>query len=200
MVNGEEVLFNGEEVVEEVSTRGSGTREVAYVTLLSTAPISYSFSSYRDFGFRDWRTWDGEGLDAPAYLVTGYQSGGDFLRYKQVPYIQFYFNRTEDGFVEDETGNLFPTNESSCKVQAQWEWANSANSNRWGRAFQAYRYKRLYMPSDSSDEFDNGFAVVTTKNKLRGKGKVLSLLIKTEPDKDCQLLGWSMLLGVNGNV
>lgn len=31
------------------------------------------------------------------------------------------------------------------------------------------------MPSSSSDEYDDGFSVVTTKNKLRGKGRVLSM-------------------------
>lgn len=200
IVDGEPVVNDGEEVVQSVSNRGSGTRELAYITLLSSNPVQYSFSLYRDRSFKDWVSVDGVGVDSPAFLVTGYLSGGDFLRYKQVPYVQFYFTRTENGFEDDGTGNLFPTNPSGCLVQAQWEWANSANSNRWGRIFQAYRYRRLYMPSGAQDEFDNGFEVITTKNKLRGKGKVLSLLIQTEPGKDCRLLGWSMLVGVTGNV
>ena len=194
------VLYNGEQVVQEVSVRGSGTREIAYVTLTSVNPVSYTFSLYRDGNFLDWVSEDGQGIDAHAYMITGWLSGGDFLRYKQVPYVQFHLTRTEDGFEEDATGNWFPTNESSCKVQAQWEWSNSPNSNRWGREFQAYRYRRLYMPSNVNDPFDNGFEVVTTKNKLRGKGKVLSMKISTEPGKDCRLLGWSMLFGANGNV
>lgn len=197
---GEQVVYEGEDVSQKVSVRGAGTRELYYVTLTSLNPVSYTFSLYRDASFKDWVSEDGVGVDAPAFLVTGYLSGGDFMRYKQVPYIQFYFTRTEDGFEEDGSGNLFPTNPSSCFVQAQWEWANSANSNRWGRTFQAYRYKRQYMPTGVNDPFDNGFEVVTTKNKLRGKGKVLSLLISTEPEKDCRLLGWSMLVGVSGNV
>ncbi len=198
--DGEGVVNDGETVTQEVSSRGSATRELAYISILGVNPLTYSFSRYRDLSFKDWVSVDGTGIDAPAFLITGYLSGGDFLRYKQVPYIQFYFTRTEDGFIDDGTGNLFPTNPSGCLVQAQWEWANSANSNRWGRTFQAYRYRRLYMPSGVADDFDSGFRVITTKNKLRGKGKVLSLLIKTEPDKDCRLLGWSMLIGVAGHV
>ena len=197
---GDPVVYNGDQVTQNVSLRGSGTRELAYITLLSASPVSYTFSLYRDPDFKDWVSFDTAGVDAPAFLVTGYLSGGDFLRYKQAPYIQFHLTRTEDGFEDDGTGNLFPTNQSSCIVQAQWEWANSANSNRWGRPFQAYRYRRLYMPSGVSDPFDNGFEVVTTKNKLRGKGKVLSLKITTEPEKDCRLLGWSMLVSIPNNV
>lgn len=198
--DGEPVVNDGEQVTQEVSTRGSTTRELAYVVLLSANPVRYSFGLYNDISFRDWQSVDGEGVDAPAYLVTGYMSGGDFLRYKQVPYVQFFFTRTESGFEDDGTGNLFPLNPSGCLVQAQWEWANSANSNRWGREFQAYRYRRLYMPTGPQDSFDNGFEVLSTKNKLRGKGKALSLKIQTEPDKDCRLLGWSMIVGSNGNV
>jgi len=199
-VSGEEVTFEGELVTQTVTTRGSGIRELAYVTLTSANPLRYTFSTYRDESFTDWVSADGVGVDAEAFLVTGYLSGGDFLRYKQVPYVKFFFRRTEDGFEDDGTGNLFPTNESSCLVQAQWQWANSANSNRWGRTFQAYRYRRLYMPTGANDEFDNGFEVVETKNKLRGKGAVLSLKMTTEPKKDCRLLGWSMVVGANGNV
>jgi len=32
---------------------------------------------------------------------------------------------------------------------------------------------------------------VTTKNKIRGRGRALSLKFSTEPQKDCQILGWS---------
>lgn len=198
--DGEQVVSGGEDVTQATSIRGSATRELGYVALTSVNPVKYSFSFYQNSSFKDWESVDGVGEDAPAYLVTGYLSGGDFIRYKQVPYVQFYFTRTEDGFQEDGSGNLVATNQSGCLVQAQWEWANSANSNRWGRPFQAYRYKRLYMPSGSDDAFDSGFEVVTTKNKLRGKGRVLSMRISTEPEKDCRLLGWSMLVGVTGNV
>jgi hypothetical protein len=197
---GEQVTNSGTPVTTSIKTRGSGSRETAYVTITSMNPLKYTFSTYRDRSFTDWISSNSVGVDAPAFLVTGYLSGGDFLRKKQAPYIKFFFTRTEDGFTDDGTGNLFPNNESSCLVQAQWNWANSANSNRWGRTFQAYRYKRLYMPGNSSDEFDNGFEVIETKSKLRGQGTVLSLKMTTEPKKDCRLLGWSMIVSSNGNI
>lgn len=199
-VQGEQVTVNGEDVIVPSRSRGQAVKETAYLTVLSLNPLRYTFSSYRDQGFRDFRSLNGTGIDAEAYLITGWNGGGDYLRNKQVPYAEFHFIRTEDGFTQDETGNLFPVNESSCIVQAQWNWADSANSNRWGREFQAYRYRRLYSPAGAGDPFDNGDLIISTRNKIRGKGKVVSFYIHTSPDKDCQLLGWSMLMGVTGGI
>jgi hypothetical protein len=199
-VQGEPVTVEGEPVVTTMQVRGSGTRELAYLIITGVNPLRYTFGLYRDPEFKDFRSHDGVGADAEAFLLTGWVGGGDFQRNKQVPYIQFHFNRTETGFVQDETGNLSPLTPSSCIVQAQWDWTNSVNAGRWGREFEAYRYRRLYSPFGQNDPFDNGEEVITTKNKLRGKGKVVSLYLRTSPEKDCQLLGWSMLLGVSGNV
>lgn len=172
-------------------------RETIYVALTQTSPIiAFRFSLYRDPQFTDWRSFNLVGVDAPAYLLTGWTGGGDFQRNKQVPYVSFHFIKTEDGFDEE----FVPLHQSSCKVSAQWDWSNSANSGQWGKEFQAYRFKRHYIPADSGDTFNNGYYTVNTKNKLRGKGKVLSMLIKTEPKKDCHLLGWSMMMGSNANV
>ena len=111
-----------------------------------------------------------------------------------------HMNKTEVGFSVGEGGDWIPVNPSSCLVQAQWDWADSDTSGRWGRKFQAYRHRRQYFPVNTSDNFDNGESVVTTKNKLRGKGRVVSLLIETEPEKDLHLLGWSLIMGSNVNV
>jgi hypothetical protein len=76
-------------------------------------------------------------------------------------------------------------------VQSQWEWTDSANAGRWGEEFEAYRLKQIYIPDGSDDTFDYSYQVVTTKNRLRGKGRALSLKFRSEPQKDLQLLGWS---------
>lgn len=174
-------------------TRSFGSREVAYITW-NSGTNTYSFSTYNNENFRDWESLDGTGIDAEAYLVTGYIGTGDSTKKKVVPYVYFHFYKTEDGFTDTGT-DLVPTGQSSCLVQAQWDWANSATSGKWGREFQAYRHKRPYMPTSAVDTYDNGEATVVSKNKLRGHGRVLSLYIKSEPDKDLQLLGWGMSIG-----
>ena len=179
----------------------STTREVIYAILTSLTPtLTFTFGSYKDQFHKDWRSVDGVGVDAESFLLTGYLSGGDYQRGKQVPYITTHFMKTEDGFASDSNGDLFPTNPSSCIMQVQWDWANSANSGKWGREFQAYKFRRHYMPLNDADTFDNGYATVQSRNKLRGQGKVLSLLFRSEPDNHMHLLGWSMVMGNNSNV
>ena len=198
---GVQVVDSGVPVETTLIEAVDGQRELLYLTILDIQPTTtYTMSKYSDTDFIDWKTFDSVGIDAPATMITGYNGGGDFQRYKQVPYVSFHFEKTEDGFFTDGLGDIYPTHESSCKVQAQWEWANSATSGRWGKEFQAYRQKRAYIPEDTNDLYDNGFSVVTTKSKLRGKGKVLSLQINTEPLKDCRILGWSTITSVANNV
>jgi len=195
------VLDSGVQVTDTTTIVTEGLRELLYLTLIDTSPtVTYTMSKYGDSDFIDWKSYDDVGVDSPALLITGYNGGGDYQRNKQTPYVTFHFEKTEDGFYTDELGDIYPTHESSCKVQAQWEWANSAMSGRWGKEFQAYRHKRAYIPESAADGYDNGFSVVTTKNRLRGKGKVLSLQLKTEPLKDCKLLGWSTITSVASNV
>lgn len=200
-VNTEPVTVSGNPVTIRDNLTQSTTKEVIYAILTDITPtLGFTFGSYRDQEHRDWRAINGVGIDAESFLVTGYISGGDHQRSKQVPYLTAHFNKTEDGFFTDTNGDLFPTNQSSCLVQAQWDWANSASSGKWGREFQAYRFRRHYMPLSDADEFNNGYATVQSRNKLRGQGKVLSLKFTSEPSKHMHLLGWSMIMGNNSNV
>jgi len=183
-----------------ISTPIIGTvqqKEIGYVVITSTSPtISYTFARYADSGFRDWRSFDNVGVDAAAYMVTSYLSGTDFQRNKGVNYITIHMRRTETGYDED----MVPLNPSSCLVQARWGWATGDNSGKWGREFQAYRYRITHFPTDSSDDYDTGFSIISSRNKLRGTGKVLSLSFRTEPDKDLHLYGWSMIFTVEDNL
>lgn len=165
-------------------------KKAMYIQDAGDGTSTYSFGEFSNVSFKDW----GE-TDAPSYMITGYVSGGDFQRYKRTPYITFHFEKTEDSTVCPIDLNK----QSSCLVQAQWDWANNVNSGRWSRTFQAYRFRKHYVPAEMG-EFDNGFSTVVTKNKIRGKGRVLSLLISSEPEKDCRILGWSAIMEVNANV
>ena len=191
-VSGEQVTVIGEDVVITYKSRASGVREVKYAVATQNGDLTdLTFATYSDVDFLDYGT-----TDAAAYLITGYVTQGDFQRNKSVPYLTLHFKKTEVGFDE----NFEPVGASGCLVRVAWEWANSTNSNRWGNQFQGYRFRRHYIPADASDEFDNGFETVVTKNKLRGKGRALSLHFNTEAGKDCVILGWSYVIGVSGNV
>lgn len=155
----------------------------------------FTFAKYRGTTFYDWVSGTG-GINYSSYLVTGYEVFGEIMRKKYVPYLFVYLDRTENGY-KTVGSNLELKGPSSCMVQAQWNWANSENSGKWGTPFQAYKLLRNYTPTGASDLFDYGDRVVVTKNKLRGSGKALSLKIYSEAGKDMKLLGWAM--PVTGN-
>lgn len=193
VVSGDQVQAGGVDVIVSSSVRDASLRELKFLTITGTngsgQPL-YTFSSFNDQEFLDWKTYDGTGVDAAAYVITGYITGGDSSRQKFVPTIFFHFRRTEEGF-QVVNGDVVPTKPSSCKVQAMWDWSNSVNSNRWGREFQAYRYTRHYIPEEITDPYDTGFSTIVTRNRLRGRGKALSIKISSDPGYDLRIIGWS---------
>lgn len=197
----ESVLVSSEQVTLSTSVKsGASQRELGYIVVTDDSPfIQYTFAKYSNSEFRDWYSYDNVGVDAEAYTVTSHLSGTEFQRDKQIPYITVHCKRTENGF-QQIGDNLVPINESSCLLQARWDWSNSDATGKWGREFQAYRYRKLYIPNDQTDTYDNGFETVVTRNKLRGNGKVVSLRFRTEPYKNLHLYGWSMIFSVAGNI
>lgn len=188
----------GNRVVASAETIDSSLSEIYYlVTTGAEAGTSrYTFSYYRDTSWRDWVSYNGVGADAEAYVVTGWSGMGDFQRQKQVTYLTVYAIKTETGF----DSNFLPVNSSSIKVQGQWGWTDSAESGKWTQEFEAYRHRRLWIPENSSSGYDDGEHVITTKNKLRGKGRVISLKFSSSPNRAFHLLGWSYLGSMNGTV
>jgi len=176
----------GDTVVVPDDVATSRTEQFSFLTIVGT---SFTLSKYNGSDFLDWKTKDSVGVDYSSYLYTGYELFGDIMRQKQIPYIFLYLQKTEDGFTASGDDLVFK-NQSSCKVQAQWGWSNSAANGKWGKEFQAYRILRNYTPSGASDAYDSGESMVVTKNKLRGSGKCLSLYIRSEQGKDMKLLGW----------
>lgn len=190
--SGEDLVVDTDDsyvVMGATTSTGKDTR-IAYPSIRNTSSGSYLFfADLQNESFLDWGD-----VDAEAYLLTGYITGGDTSRQKQVPYLTLHFNRTESAATEDGVED-----ESSCLVQSQWDWTNDSYSNKWGTAFQGYRLPRPQIRG-TGEPVAEGIDVVTTNNKLRGRGRAVSLLFSTEEGKDCQILGWSLLAGINGNV
>lgn len=192
------VVVNGDQVVVNKETRTSGLQSIKYIALHSAVgnKVGYSFAQYRNLDFTDWHSVDGVGVDAAAYILTGTITAGDSSISKQTPYLTLHMLRTENG-VEESGEGLIPRDTSSCLISSHWDWAISANSNKFSKTQEGYRYRRPKFIVDDDDDFDNGFEVVTSKSKLRGRGRAISLLFSTSPQKDCRILGWNLSLTGN---
>lgn len=187
---------------EGVRNRGDSVTKYLVVQFLDAATdeAAVSFAHYRDESLRDWVSVDGTGAAYSSFLITGYETMGDSARGKQAAYVTFHFKRTEREAVLDANGEIAPDNPSGCLVQAQWDWADHPNSGKWGQQFQAYRLLRPYILPAAGESIDYGQEVITTKNRLPGKGKALSLYIQSDGDKDFYLYGWSIRFTGDQNV
>ena len=186
------VVVSGEQVTIPQTFIDSGVQSTRYIVFIKNGiNLSFTFGFYRDTLFRDWPQISP--VDAKGYLITGPFTGGDSSIEKQAPYLTIHMKKTESGIGVDGT----PNNKSGCLVRSRWDFANTANSNRWSNLFQIYRYRKPLLVTGPSDPYDNGFELVTTKNKLRGRGRAVSLYMETEPLKDCRLVGWNIALNAN---
>lgn len=184
------IVVSDSVIVKDVISSGTHNGAIKYLTVVKIGNThKITFSHYWNTGFRDWKTYDGEGIDAAAHMLTGYITGGSAVIEKDIEYLHVYLKRTELG-LDAEGATIDP---SSCTVQVQWEWANSLSVGRWSREFEAYRLPRIYAMQDNNFNIDYGYTTVVTKNKIRGHGKALSILFKTKPDHNCILYGWGIV-------
>lgn len=204
VVGSDNIVVGSDNLITREEVRTRGVSSLKYLTLLPGAltsdPMQFTLSEYRNADFLDWYTYDSTGTDAEAYVETGHFTGGDNQRNKSVKYLTVHSKRTETGYEVDGNGNLALANEGSCLVQSKWDFTDSATSGKWSDEFQTYRLSRPYIPTGISDSFDYGYDVITTKNKLRGSGLSLRLKFKTEPGKDFYLYGWALDLSQSNNV
>lgn len=126
----------------------------------------YEFTD--DTNFQDF----GE-LDAPAYIITGYESMGDHSKDKQVRYITTFMKRIEN---------------SSMSMRGRWDFADADISGKWSPSVEAYRPPRLWVGAHD----DDGYPVVVSKHTLPGQGQVLSLRYDSAPAADAVLYGWTV--------
>jgi hypothetical protein len=184
-------------LVSDLSGRSDKFKQLTFLIrtvdngLVTSYPVSTSFQDYVD---------SSDVSETQAFLQTGYLNANDSSKFKQSNYIVPSFLRTEDGFTDDGSGNLTANNESSCTISAWWDYAEEDTNTKVNPPFEAYRLNKVYIPTGPADTFDYGQSVITTKNRLTGRGRALSLRFETSIGKDCRLLGWNLGFGAVGKV
>ena len=149
------------------------------------------FNTFTDETFKDF------GNDYESYCVAGYDFVGDMERRKTAPFVTVFCRSTEEGWTGDEDDGYSPIHPSGLTMKAIWDFKEDTKTP----AQQCYRIK----PSVSVDPTDLGNtqqdrAVVTTRLKVRGKGRSMRLRFDSETGKDFILLGYNVIQGVNNGV
>jgi len=183
------------------SVKVGATPSVKYIVFTTasndtTGNWRITLGEYNSTNFVDWYDLDSVGVDYTSYLETGTEILGDTSRRKQAVYVVTHFKPTETGV--DSNGDVIGS--SSCLIQGKWDYSNHANSGKFGTQFEAYRLNRMYTQALSTSPYDYGHSVITTKHKMRGSGKALSLRIESSSGKNMHLYGWNILYGINTKI
>lgn len=156
-----------------------------------------TFSEYQDYSFKDWGSSmvSGEGYNYTSFIITGPLVGDDFALYKQSVYLSLFFDRTETEYIPTTNG-IEIAYRSGCTAQGLWDWHGDDDAwSRNGKPFRAYKL-RHDLPDFSNEAGLIKYPddVIITKNKLRGRGRSLSLRFSSEEGKDMKLIGWHIPL------
>lgn len=182
--DGNQVQAGGNDVVVSAPMGSLASSNLFFLTRDTSG--SLTFSEFRDEGFLDWGSANYE-----AYAETAYNFIGDLGRRKTSPFITVFMRQTETGFTLVD-GLYQPIKESSLKISAYWDFkVNPATSSQ-----EAYRHKGPIVP-ESLSSFPSPTTVLSTRLKLRGRGRVVKLRFEGSEGKDFNLLGWETLDAVN---
>ena len=153
----------------------------------ATSKMTIGFFQGTDF--LDWGD-----ADYSSYAEAGYDFLGDLVLKKNSPYIQVYLRPTETGFTGSDDTGYTPVRESSLLVSSYWDFRNSTSSTPQ----QAYRLKYVPVVNTSSlNTWDYPENVVTTRLKMRGRGRSMRLRFESEQGKDFVLLGFGIISAAN---
>ena len=165
----------------------SNNAKMKFIYEVSTTTVQVA-----DFDQTSFDDWDGTNGPLP-YFYTGWDNIGDFQSRRQAPVITVYQQRTETGFTE-ASGVYTAVNPSSTLMSGFWDWTsdatNEATTNKITSTQEVYRHVRAFAPSATTDL--DGYPVVVTRNKLRGRGRVLQLKFEGATDKDSHILGFTI--------
>jgi hypothetical protein len=199
----DKVLVGTDDVIATVPTV-TGTRKIYKVLCLHPVTNNNYSVTFADFinprdsstKFRDWYSFNTAGNEKNAYFITGYNMGGvGPARAQTGQYLTVFLKRTETAF--DVNAN--PINESGCLLQTRWDFTDNAFPGKWQDPVQVYRQIRPFFVLGAGP-FDDGYPLVISKNKLRGRGKAVQFKFESQAGKDMKIVGWTGTFIGNTNV
>lgn len=181
-------------VVANLNAQVAGTRQFKFLTVVptSTSTVKFTFADFTRSNdapskFKDWYKFNG-GTAYNCYAITGYGlAPNGASKVKQLQYVTTYLKRTETGI--DANGNSI--NDSACKLQVRWDFTSSAVANKWSTEEEIYRHRRYFIHDVPSTTYEDGYPLVISKSKVRGRGKAVQFKFSAEPEYDMQIVGWT---------
>lgn len=165
VLDGATVILDGaSNVTVFVNNSSSVDSTVKYLISYNFGGVKVTFAECLNEGYVDWSFFDSVGEEYTSYFITGFRISGQGLTRFQQNYINVYLDNDVD---------------SSFKIQALWDYANSGNSGRWSVP-QTFNI--------TSDYFDTK----VKKIKIRGNGLVCQFKVTSNGNLPFAIVGWSI--------
>jgi hypothetical protein len=171
-----------------VVTRSSSFFSSSSLKFLSVTPSGkLTFSEVADVSFLDWGA-----SDYSSYFVAGYNFLGDLTTKKNIIYTTVYMRLTETGLTGNALDGYVWERPSSCLLSTFWDFRDLASTTPQ----QVYRMKNIPVV-DGSETYPN--SVLTSRLRVRGRGRQVLLRFESETGKDFYLLGFDMISNSKGS-
>ena len=186
-----DVVQGSNDVVATLSFEGGSNNPGIKFLVRDGASGKLTFAEESNTSFKDWNE-----VSFTSYIEAFYIFDETFSFKKNNVYIVVYFNLTETGFTGDETNGYSFVNPSGCVLKSYWDLKETPSSEQ-----QVYRHLvPIVVDSNNLNSFNYPYDKIVTKNKLRGRGRLLKLRFESEPGKDFQLLGYEVLNARNTRI
>jgi hypothetical protein len=128
------------------------------------------------------------GAEEEAYILHGFDTAGAPQLRKTTPLVTVFSKRTEEVTDDDPltVGNL-----SSTLLQARWDWSDNSVSGKWGSSQEVYRNTRMFLTPAVVGVLDDGYPMVVTRNKVRGRGRCVQFKLTAGEGKNSHIMGWA---------
>ena len=146
-----------------------------------------TFAEFTGTLFKDWGT-----NNYSSFVEAGHNFFGDMTLKKNLIYLTSYCKVTEEGVAGNDVDGYDFIRPSACKASTYWDFKTTTSQIPQ----DIYRLKMLPIP-DGAGAFDYPSTVVTSRIRLRGRGRSMKLRFDSEEGKDFHLLGYDTIAGAN---
>lgn len=150
----------------------------------------FTFAEFTGTDFLDWGS-----ADFSSYAEAGYNFMGDLETRKNAPFVTVFLKDTAEGFSDEGSSVYEVIRDSSCLVSAYYDFGTVPTT-----ALQE-AFRRPYTVSvDTSDltAFNYPETVISTRLKMRGRGRSMRLRFESSTGKDFHLLGYNVIIARSG--
>jgi hypothetical protein len=180
---------SGNQVIVERGTQEYGSVSIKLLVRTGTSN-RVSFAEFTGTDFLDWGI-----TEYSSYVEGPYDFTGDLTTKKSNIYITTFFKTTETGMTEAGDGSFSLDRPSSCLVSTYWDYKTTPSQS----AQEVYRLKELPI-FDGGGDLNYPKTVVTSRLRLRGRGRSFRIRFESTGANDFHLLGYDVLTQSKGSL